>query len=96
MRMLWDRHPELPYVAHAPWPIVMRGDNFDWEGSVNLVDDWLRSRVGPRWVEWTWGWATFSMYDLNWRFCTVNFNRASNCSLFLLQFGCDIDNNQYN
>ena len=88
--MLWDRHPELPYTASAPWPLVWRGDYVDWESSVNSVDSWLRNCVGPRWVEWTWGWAVFSMYDLSWEMCTVNFNRESSVSLFLLKYSRNI------
>lgn len=62
----------------------------DWESSVNAVDTWLRGSVGPRWVEWTWGWAMFSMYDLGWQMCTVNFNRESSVSLFLLKYSRNI------
>jgi len=86
MRALWDLHPQLPYSASAPWPKIYRGDYFDWESSVAQVDSWLRTRIGARWVEWTWGWSCFG-YNDNHMICTVNFSRDRSCSLFLLQYG---------
>jgi len=88
-RMLWDRYPELPYTVWAPWPQIIHNGHQDWEASVELVHTWLVKNIGNRWVEWTWGWATFSM-NLDRDVCTVNFKHGPAGTLFLLKFS-DID-----
>lgn len=85
MRTLWDIYPDLPYKVYAPWPKIEDHGYQDWERSVELVDSWLIDYVGFRWVDWTWGWSTFSM-NISHNFCCVNFRREKDCSLFLLRF----------
>lgn len=87
MRCLWDRYPEFLYQATAPWPRVVFNGHYDWESSVAEVDSWLNKHIGARWVEWGWGWNTFASTHNSWQNCTVNFNRSSSCSLFLLRYG---------
>ncbi len=84
-RMLWDRFPELPYHAHAPWPRVIYNGNQDWEASVALVDSWLMQYIGRRWVDWTWGLTTFNM-GIDADQCLVNFRSQQYTTLFLLKF----------
>ena len=84
-KMLWDKHPELPFTVWAPWPRVEVNGFQDWEFSVHLVETWLNKQVGRRWVEWTWGWATFSM-NVDTDLCTVNFKQQQSSTLFLLKF----------
>lgn len=86
MKAFWDRYPELPYSVWAPWPRVDYCGQQDWEQAVFIVDTWLVDHIGHRWVDWTWGWATFSM-EIGYNQCCVNFKRASASSLFLLKFG---------
>lgn len=82
MRALWD-FPVLPYQAVTPWPQVLYNGQWDWIGSVDLIESWLAQYVGARYVEWTW-----SMWTLhNPALCGVSFSRPSHCSLFLLRFG---------
>ena len=85
MHALWDRYPCLPYQGHVPWPRIQYRDHQDWVASVDLVDSWLRTSVGSRWVNWTWGWATFACQDLDQ--CHVNFRWERDRTLFLLRFG---------
>ena len=85
MRVLWDRHPVLPYMAWAPWPRVDHRGQVDWVGSIDQVESWLVSSVGRRWIEWTWGWSTFAM-DLAYNQCCVNFLTDRDRVLFLLKF----------
>jgi hypothetical protein len=85
--MLWDRHPELPFSVWAPWPRVDYLGHQDWSQAVDLVDSWLVGHVGHRWVDWTWGWATFKV-NINSDICCVNFRRQRDSSLFLLRFSC--------
>lgn len=85
MQALWDRHPELPYAAWAPWPQYWVRGHLDWEQSVYHVEAWLVHRVGLRWVDWTWGWATFA-HTQQANLCCVNFRRQPDTSLFILQF----------
>jgi hypothetical protein len=82
MRALWDRYPELPYRAVVPWPVVEINGNLDWIASVDLVESWLESRIGPHYVRWTWNMWTLHNYDL----CGVAFARASDTTLFLLRW----------
>lgn len=86
MLALWDRHPELPYQAWAPWPKIEIKGYQDWETSVHNVDTWLVNHIGLRWVDWTWGWVNFSM-NIDGNVCCVNFRRQRDTSLFLLRFG---------
>ena len=83
MRMLYDRYPELPYRAAAPWPFVEYKGNVDWIASVDLVESWLERSVGHHWVHWTWSMYTLDQQDL----CAVSFLHQRNCTLFLLKFG---------
>jgi len=85
MKTLWDQYPDLPYKVWVPWPQIEDRGYQDWDRAVDLVDSWLINHVGHRWVDWTWGWATFKM-DLNYNTCCVNFKKETSCSLFLLRF----------
>lgn len=81
MRALWD-HPCLPYRAIAPWPVILVDGRTDWVSSVDYMESWLESNVGPHWAAWTW-----SMWSLhNSEFCGVSFSREKFCSMFLLKF----------
>ena len=82
MQALWDRHPELPYRAAAPWPYVDYHGQRDWSGSVCLVQSWLESSVGYHWRDWTWSMWTFDQSDL----CCVSFRLERSATLFLLKF----------
>jgi len=83
MRMLWDKYPELPYMAIAPWPVIEYNGQADWVASVDLVESWLASSIGPHYVAWTW-----SMWTLHQSgYCSVNFLRERDTTLFLLKWG---------
>ena len=83
MRSLWDRHPELPYQAVAPWPVVQVDNNYiDWATSVLCVESWLEQYVGRHWVEWTWSMWSLHQADL----CGVRFLHERDVVLFLLRF----------
>ena len=82
MRALWDTHPELPYRAVAPWPLIMRNGQPDWVDSVESVEIWLCEHVGSHWDRWTW-----TMWGLdNPYLCSVSFAREPDSTLFLLRF----------
>lgn len=82
MRALWD-YPVLPYPAVVPWPVVEHRGYQDWMASVDLIEEWLRICIGPRYSEWTW-----SMWSLhNPQLCSVSFRWEPNASLFVLRFG---------
>lgn len=82
MRALWD-FPVLPYPAVVPWPRIENLGYQDWIASVDLIEDWLRDSVGPRYREWTW-----SMWSLhNTELCSVSFRWEPNVTMFLLRFG---------
>ena len=82
MRALWDHYPDLPYKAVVPWPSVVREGHQDWIASVDLLESWLETRVGPHWSEWVWSmWSLHNPY-----MCGVGFKQQRNCTLFLLQF----------
>ena len=83
MRALWDRHPELPYRAVAPWPLVEYHGQWDWIESVDCVETWLESHIGSHYSQWTW-----TMWTLdNPYLCSVSFAREPDSTLFLLRFG---------
>jgi len=83
MLALWDRHPELPYRAVAPWPqIVTDTGQLDWIESVDQVETWLENFVGYHFVHWTW-----TMWTLdNPYLCSVSFRREPDSLLFLLRW----------
>ena len=82
MRALWDKYPELPYLAVVPWPLVETNGQYDWVSSVLCVETWLESRVGPHYVRWTW-----NMWSLhNNQLCGVGFAREADSTLFLLRW----------
>jgi len=83
MRMLWDRYPELPYRAVAPWPVIELNGQPDWIASVDMVESWLDARVGHHWVHWTWSMWTLHQYN----HCGVSFVCERDTTLFLLRFG---------
>ena len=86
MRMLYDRHPELPYVASAPWPLVELESSpgqWDWINSMGTVETWLVNSVGHHWVCWTWNMSSNERIEI----CTVRFLREKDTTLFLLRFG---------
>jgi hypothetical protein len=81
--MLWDRYPLLPYTVVVPWPQIESGGNIDWIDSVNVVQGWLESNIGPHYVQWVWNmWTLHQSYH-----CGVSFKLERNCTLFLLRFG---------
>ena len=82
MRILWDRYPDLPYRAVAPWPVVERNGMRDWVDSVESVESWLIEYVGPHWTRWTWDMMTLH----NPYLCGVSFARESDSTLFLLRW----------
>ena len=82
MRALWDLHPELPYRAVAPWPLVEVNGNLDWISSVDIVESWLITHVGHHWTHWTWTMWTLHQPNL----CSVSFAREPDSTLFLLRF----------
>ena len=82
MRALWDKYPELPYRAVVPWPHVEYNGNWDWIASVDCVETWLESRIGPHYVRWVW-----NMWSLhNNSLCGVCFAREADSTLFLLRW----------
>ena len=83
MQMLWDRHPELPYRAVAPWPRIDYNGQQDWHTAVYTVESWLEQCVGYHWVHWTWSMYTLHQQDL----CSVSFAREPDSLLFLLKWG---------
>jgi len=82
MRALWDT-PVLPHRAVVPWPLVYPHSDLDWVASVDHIQSWLDTNVGPHWVDWTWSmWALHNPYH-----CGVSFRHPKHVSLFLLRFG---------
>lgn len=84
MKALWD-YPELPYKAIVPWPRVENQSTGspDWVLSVDLLESWLETCIGPHWAEWTWSmWSLHNPY-----LCGVGFRLDRNRCLFLLKFG---------
>lgn len=82
MLMLYDRFPELPYRAVAPWPLVELNGQLDWVASVDAVETWLTRSIGYHWVHWSW-----NMRDLeDSSLCGVCFTLERSCTLFLLKF----------
>jgi hypothetical protein len=82
MQALWDRHPELPYRAVAPWPRIEYRGQWDWIESVGCVESWLEQYVGCHYSRWTW-----TMWTLdNPYLCSVSFAREPDSTLFLLRF----------
>jgi len=83
MRAIWDHSSlQLPYVAVAPWPRILRNGQCDWIETVCTVESWLALHIGPHWTEWAW--ATYSLHSSD--FCAVNFRREKYCTLFLLAY----------
>lgn len=85
MLMLWDRHPEMPYSSAVPWPKIDYGGHQDYHAAVEIVDQWLRSYIGRRWVEWTWGLGCFNQ-NIESGLCFVSFKQARSVTLFHLRF----------
>jgi hypothetical protein len=73
MRALWDRYPELPYRAVAPWPLVERNGCYDWISAVDSVESWLDHYIGHHYQDWTWTMWTLHQPNL----CSVSFKRES-------------------
>lgn len=70
----------FPYTAHAPWPKITRDGSLDWVSSMETVEDWLCTHVGPHAEAWAW--------RIDYKHtCSVCFAQESVISLFLLQFG---------
>ena len=82
MRALWDKHPELPYRAVAPWPLIETDGNLDWIAAVDTVESWLETTVGRHYIHWTWTMWTLDQPHL----CGVSFARDTDSSLFLLRW----------
>ena len=82
MKALWDRYPELPYHASAPWPYIEHNGQWDWIDSVQTVEEWLDQCVGRHWVEWTWD--CWTLHNNYW--CGVAFARERDSVLFLLKW----------
>ena len=82
MRMLWDRYPEMPYVAVVRWPMVEYRGQWDFIASVDCVETWLERRIGPHWVRWTWNMWSLHQKDL----CGVGFKHEQDVTLFLLRW----------
>jgi hypothetical protein len=83
MRALWDRHPELPYMAVVPWPLIETNGNLDWIASVDTMENWLEKVVGPHYIRWTWTMWGLEQSNL----CGVSFARDTDSTLFLLRWG---------
>ena len=82
MRVLWDKYPDLPYRAVAPWPLIERNGCLDWVESVESVEIWLNEYVGSHYTRWTWTmWTLHNPY-----LCSVSFAREPDSTLFLLRF----------
>lgn len=82
MQALWDRYPELPYRAVAPWPFIERNGQWDWIASVDTMELWLADHVGHHYSDWTWTMWTLDQPYL----CSVNFAREQDSTLFLLRW----------
>jgi hypothetical protein len=82
MKALWDRYPNLPYRAVVPWPVVETDGNLDWVASVEIIQDWLESCVGPHYARWCW--SMWSLHQPN--LCGVSFARDKDSTLFLLRW----------
>jgi len=83
MHALWDRYPELPFSAVAPWPQIIYNGQVDWIASVDHVETWLSTHVGLHWVHWCWSMSSTADPYM----CAVAFARNTDSTLFLLQFG---------
>jgi hypothetical protein len=83
-RMLWDRFPELPYHAWAPWPVTPP-PQLDWVDPIITVQSWLDTHVGAHYVDWTWDMWRLQSPHHNW--CGVSFLHQHSVTLFLLRFG---------
>lgn len=86
MRALWDSHSNLPYRAIVPWPRIEYNGQWDWIATVDTVESWLESQVGPHYVYWSW--TMWNLRDLaGYDHCSVSFLRAQDSTLFRLRWG---------
>jgi hypothetical protein len=68
------------HLARCPWVRTEFTDQLDWLRTVDAMEQWLDSNIGPQHAAWIWA-ESKSQQDL-----TVAFCRREDLTFFVLQW----------